>query len=72
MDCRTHYGTAHFVSLMAAVRYYRPYGYGLDDVKRKLAAGEIAIGEPKKPDGTRYDNCTRGPDGRYWMRFKDA
>lgn len=71
MDCRTHYGTAHFVSLSAAIRYYRPYGTDADEVRRKLADGEIAIGEPKKPDGSSYPNCTRGNDGRYWLKFKD-
>lgn len=70
MDCRTHWGTANFISVAAAIRYYRDYGCGPDEVRRKLADKEIAIGEPKKPDGTSYEGCTRGADGRYWLRFK--
>jgi hypothetical protein len=69
MDCRTHYGTAHFVSTHAALTYYRKYGFDAADVQRKLRDGEIAIGEPKQPDGSPYANCVKGTDGRYWIRF---
>lgn len=46
------YGTSHFVSKSAAVRYYRDYE---DDpktaVQHKLASGEIHIGKPKLAAG---------------------
>jgi hypothetical protein len=46
-------GTSYFVSIEAAERYYAPYGY--DDVhatvQRKLAEGEIHIGEPPLKPG---------------------
>lgn len=44
-------GTAYFVSMTAALDYYRPYGYGHNGslfraVERKIADGEIHIGKP--------------------------
>ena len=63
-------GTAHFVSFDAARRYYRPYGYSAIEVRHKLEAGEIAIGEPRKPDGSRYESCKLDLDGRYWIGFR--
>jgi hypothetical protein len=61
------YGTSHFISREAAEKYYTPYGY--DDVKktveRKLAEGEIHIGEPAPREGWRVSII---PDeGRYEM-----
>jgi len=58
------YGTSHFVSHAAAVRYYRDYE-GADAsraVQRKLAAGEIHIGKPRLKPGERLhviDSGTR-------------
>lgn len=59
---RSYYiGTAHFVSLATAERYYRPYGLDATDVARKVAHKEIFIGKPTMPgklilldEGTRY------------------
>jgi hypothetical protein len=39
-------GTSYFVSMAEALRYYRPYGFGMDEVIRKLTDGEIHIGKP--------------------------
>ncbi len=56
-------GTSYFVSLSAAVRYYKPYGTDKANVEQKIAEGEIHIGKPpvkpgeklfKIDDGTRY------------------
>ena len=44
-------GTSHFVSLMDAIRYYRPYGFDASDVERKIADGEIHIGPPETGKG---------------------
>lgn len=48
-------GTAHFLSLAHAIRYYRKQGYNRDAavtaVHYKLETGEIHIGEPEVPDG---------------------
>jgi hypothetical protein len=57
-------GTAHFISLGAAIRYYRPYGFDKADVARKVAEGEIYIGKPEtKPNEEIF---TR--DGRYHIQ----
>lgn len=57
-------GTHHFVSILAAQRYYAEYGY--DDVEsavaQKMEDGEIAIGCPKLKEGESFrliDNGTR-------------
>lgn len=47
------YGTSNFVSLSAATRYYRDYGYDASDVKRKIREGEIHIGKPSLKPGER-------------------
>ena len=55
-------GTAHFVSLSKAVRYYRDYGFTADDVVAKLDAGEFHIGKPTIKEGERLvllDDGTR-------------
>jgi hypothetical protein len=49
----TIYGTSHFVSMNAAVVYYRDYGFDLEDVRRKLIDGEIHIGPPTVKSGER-------------------
>jgi hypothetical protein len=70
-DKLTH-GTAHFLSVAHAVRYYRSQGFGdrLEAAKlvaQKLAALEIFIGEPKCPDGSQLvildDGCRYGIEG---------
>lgn len=49
----TVWGTSHFVSRSAAMRYYKDYGY--DDVKSavdsKIRDGEIHIGKPSLKAG---------------------
>lgn len=47
------YGTSNFVSLSAAVRYYKDYGYDKADVQRKIREGEIHIGKPSLKPGER-------------------
>lgn len=43
----TTYGTSHFVSINAAIRYYEPYSDNpRSSVALKLAGGEIFIGRP--------------------------
>jgi hypothetical protein len=56
-------GTSHFVSLRRAAAYYAAYGYTSEDVKEKIAKGEISIG---RPEGR---NVTADRDGRYWRDF---
>ena len=61
------YGTSHFVSKDAAVRYYRPYGYNETSriVEHKLKDGEIHIGEPELKNG---ETCYLNADeGRYFV-----
>ena len=60
----TTWGTCHFVSLPAAIRYYREYGYTDEQIIYKLNNGDIHIGKPLElklgdrvvliDDGTRY------------------
>jgi len=56
------YGTSHFVSRGAAIRYYRDYGY--DDtaaaVDRKIREGEIHIGKPALKPGQRLTTVDGG------------
>lgn len=40
-------GTNHFVSYNAAKRYFAPYGFGDEDIQRKIADGGIKIGKPE-------------------------
>ena len=46
-------GTSWFITYHAAIRYYRDYGYTdvVSAVNRKLAEGEIHIGEPPIKSG---------------------
>lgn len=60
----TYIGTGYFVSLRAAVAYYKPYGYGKEDVKRKVSEGEIHIG---KPEG----EIAYVKDGLYFIKVED-
>jgi hypothetical protein len=43
-------GTNHFNSLKAAVAFYEPYGYDLDDISSKINNNEIKIGKPEGSD----------------------
>lgn len=45
-------GTSYFVSVAEALRYYRPYGFGMEAVQRKLADGEIHVGKPPFDPGS--------------------
>ncbi len=68
----TTYGTSHFTSLSAAVRYYKDYGYDKADVQRKIREGEIHIGKPTvkvgerlgTTDGGKRYTITSNPRGR--------
>jgi len=62
-------GTAHFVSIDAANKYYSEYGYTPDDVQQKLDAYEIFIGEPPVKIGEilRVNN-----EGRYVITYDRA
>lgn len=56
------YGTSYFPSIEHAQRYYKPYGFDAAAVDRKLAEGEIHIGEPPLKAGQSLyliDNFTR-------------
>lgn len=67
----TTYGTSHFVSFAAAVRYYQDYHYPNTraTVQAKIDAGEIAIGRPAlKPSQTCYVNRE---EGRYFIQEKE-
>jgi hypothetical protein len=65
----TRVGTSYFVSVRAANRYYEAYGFGEQDVKRKIIDNEIHIGKPILGPGERLtivDNETgKAWDGRY-------
>lgn len=49
----TTYGTSYFVSMSAAVRYYKDYGDDKEDVQRKIREGSIHIGKPPLKPGER-------------------
>jgi hypothetical protein len=57
----SRWGTSHFVSRRAAVRYYSDYEDDAEHaVERKLAAGEIHIGPPDLKPGQRLEHCDDG------------
>ena len=61
------FGTSHFVSKQAAIRYYRPYGYTEVSrvVEQKIADGEIHIGAPALKSN---QNCyVNADEGRYFI-----
>jgi hypothetical protein len=67
----TRYGTSYFVSLAAAVRYYRdvednPVGA----VARKVTAGEIHIGKPVLKEGETLSVIDAGT--RYAVNVQDS
>lgn len=38
--------TAHFTNLSSAIKFYKPYGLTVKEVKAKLSNGDISIGPP--------------------------
>ena len=58
------YGTSYFITFEKACRYYADYGCDQRDVARKIAEGEISIGEPPIKAGQHRRTNT---DGRYWI-----
>ena len=65
----TTYGTSHFVTREAAIRYFAGYHYSADDVDWKIATGRIHIGPPTAGPG---DTVTLdASEGRYLIRTAD-
>lgn len=62
---QTRYGTAHFSSLAAAVRYYAQQGISRHGVMEKLKAGEIFIGKPTCKESQRVE--LNSEEGRYFI-----
>lgn len=65
------YGTSHFVSRAAAIRYYRPYETEASQaVSRKLEEGQIHIGAPTLKIG---ESCyVDAAEGRYFVTDEAA
>ncbi len=61
MKNETTIGTNIFESIIKALRYYRPYGYSLEDVTAKVKNNEIVIDSAPKTKGF-FDS-----DGRWKM-----
>ncbi len=61
----TRYGTNHFVSRAAAIRYYAAQGIDARSVDQKLKAGEIELGAPPPREG--YRAIVEPSEGRYFM-----
>ena len=59
----TTLNTCHFVTLRAALTYYRPYGYNKSDILAKLERDEIHNGKPS-PD------ARINSEGRYYVEVK--
>ena len=61
------WGTSHFESKAAAVRYYQPYHYGdtTAAVERKLEEGEIHISLPAAKPGQTV--TLNREEGRYFI-----
>ena len=58
-------GTSNFVSFQRAVIYYSIYGVPLEQVEKKLQAGEIAIGVPQVTPKQRV--ILHPTEGRYFI-----
>lgn len=63
-------GTSYFVSTRDAERYYKPYGFTPDDVRRKAASGEIHIGI-KPPAVLGLRQFVNVEEGRYFIEHDD-
>lgn len=63
MTSTTIYGTSHFVTKLAAIKYYSDYGFSRSDVLTKISNGEISIGAPNLKEGERL-SIIKG-EGRY-------
>ena len=64
----TTYGTSHFVSRAAAVRYYQAYEDDADKaVEIKLQEKSIYIGPPPTKENESY---ILGSEGRYFIKEK--
>lgn len=62
------WGTSHFVSETAAIKYYNTYSFGFGhlQLKHKLESGEIHIGKPElKANQTCFIN---DKEGRYFIQ----
>jgi len=60
------FGTCHFVSRRAALKYYAIYEQTAKDVDVSIAEGRIAIGPPTVKPG--YCLAGVNEDGRYMIR----
>jgi len=60
--------TACFEDTLAAVMYYKTYGYSRQDVKDKIFAGEVMIGKPTLREG---ESLELDKDRRYWIVTED-
>ena len=56
----TRRGSNHFLSFGHAAAYYSAYGYNAAEVRGKIAAGEIAIGNPEINPGERLEVNNEG------------
>ena len=65
----TRWGTSHFESRAAAIRYYRPYGYTAASVERKIVEGEIHIGPPEAKPGQTV--TLNREEGRYFIEEEE-
>ena len=67
----TRTGTCHFRGIASAAHYYAEQGqyYTPQEIQGKIARGEIKIGPPEAPTGSRV---RVDQDGRYWIEEPDA
>ena len=63
MSRLTRFGTCHFVSRDAALKYYATYGQTSADVDGSIRQGNIAIGPPDLKPGFALAGVNE--DGRY-------
>lgn len=64
------YGTSHFESYSAALKYYKPYGYDNLAINRKISEGEIHIGKPQSKPGEKV--LLNHSEGRYFIEEKQT
>ena len=72
MTRMTRMGTCHFPAKADASAYYRPYGFDLSVIDRKIADGEIRIGPPPARQGWRIVIRNDQPGNLNNAREEDA
>lgn len=65
-------GTNHFISLIAAQKYYAAMGFDRHDFYKLLEDGAVCIGEPDIDRAGGAKLFIRKPEGRYFVGYLEV